>query len=87
VSQAGGRHFPGSATLTDMPPLLFAIGHSIHTPGFLLQLLQQHSINALCDVRSNPYSKQSPQFVEACGLQETRIACEPEDPTPQSAAR
>ena len=45
-----------------MPPPVFTIGHSIHTPKFFLQLLQQHGINVLCDVRSSPYSKQNPQF-------------------------
>jgi len=45
-----------------MPPPVFTIGHSIHTLEFFLQLLQQHGINALCDVRSNPYSKQNSQF-------------------------
>jgi uncharacterized protein (DUF488 family) len=41
---------------------LYTIGHSNHSLEIFLSLLQQHSITALCDVRSHPYSKHHPQF-------------------------
>lgn len=41
---------------------LFTIGHSIHTVEKFIQLLAGHHINALCDVRSSPYSRFAPQF-------------------------
>jgi len=41
---------------------LFTIGHSVHTVEGFLELLKRRSINALCDVRSSPYSRYSPQF-------------------------
>ena len=41
---------------------LFTIGHSVHTVEEFLGLLTRHAINALCDVRSSPYSRYSPQF-------------------------
>lgn len=40
---------------------IFTIGHSVHTPGDFLALLQRHNIDVLCDVRSHPYSR-NPQF-------------------------
>ena len=41
---------------------LFTIGHSVHTVEGFLELLKRRSINTLCDVRSSPYSRYSPQF-------------------------
>jgi uncharacterized protein (DUF488 family) len=41
---------------------LFTIGHSNHTPEFFTDLLQTHEIAAVYDVRSQPYSRFSPQF-------------------------
>ncbi len=41
---------------------LFTIGHSVHTVEGFVALLKQHAVNALCDVRSSPYSRHSPQF-------------------------
>lgn len=41
---------------------LFTVGHSTHTVKCFVDLLKQHSINAVCDVRSHPYSKYNPQF-------------------------
>lgn len=41
---------------------LFTIGHSVHAVEGFVELLKQHSINALCDVRSSPYSRYAPQF-------------------------
>ena len=41
---------------------LYTIGHSNHRLDKFLDLLTQHNINAVCDVRSYPYSKYNPQF-------------------------
>jgi uncharacterized protein (DUF488 family) len=41
---------------------VFTIGHSTHSQERLIALLQQHAITALCDVRSQPYSRVNPQF-------------------------
>jgi len=41
---------------------LFTIGHSIHSVECFTELLHIHDITALCDVRSSPYSRFSPQF-------------------------
>lgn len=41
---------------------LYTVGHSVHSSEHFLTLLQQHRITALCDVRSSPYSRYSPQF-------------------------
>jgi uncharacterized protein (DUF488 family) len=43
-------------------PILFTIGHSNHELERLLELLQQHAIEILADVRSQPWSRYSPQF-------------------------
>ena len=42
--------------------MIYTIGHSNHPIERLLALLQQHHIEALADVRSNPYSRFNPQF-------------------------
>lgn len=41
---------------------LYTIGHSTHTIERFIELLSIHSIAAVCDVRSSPYSKFNPQF-------------------------
>jgi uncharacterized protein (DUF488 family) len=41
---------------------LFTIGHSNHTPEKFLELLKQHDISAIGDVRSSPFSAWTPQF-------------------------
>jgi uncharacterized protein (DUF488 family) len=41
---------------------LFTIGHSVHPVEYFVNLLKQHGITALCDVRSSPYSRYTPQF-------------------------
>ncbi|WP_428116826.1 DUF488 family protein [Candidatus Poriferisodalis sp.] len=41
---------------------LWTIGHSNHGPERFVELLQQHSIEAVADVRSQPYSRFSPHF-------------------------
>ena len=41
---------------------LYTIGHSTHTIGKFIELLLIHEISAVCDVRSDPYSRFNPQF-------------------------
>ena len=44
---------------------LFTIGHSTHTAEKFLDLLRQHKVEAIGDVRSNPFSAWTPQFNRA----------------------
>lgn len=41
---------------------IFTIGHSNHAPDVFLELLRQHSIHIVVDVRSKPYSKYATHF-------------------------
>jgi len=41
---------------------LYTIGHSNHSLAHFIELLKQHSISAISDVRSTPYSQANPQF-------------------------
>jgi uncharacterized protein (DUF488 family) len=41
---------------------LFTLGHSTHPVLRVIELLQQHGVTAVCDVRSRPYSRWNPQF-------------------------
>jgi uncharacterized protein (DUF488 family) len=41
---------------------LFTLGHSAHPVQRVIELLQQHSVTCVCDVRSQPYSRRNPQF-------------------------
>lgn len=41
---------------------LYTVGHSTHSQDKLLSLLGCHSITAVADVRSHPYSRMNPQF-------------------------
>jgi uncharacterized protein (DUF488 family) len=43
-------------------PTLFTIGHSTHTLEHLTDLLKKHNVQAVCDVRSVPFSRHNPQF-------------------------
>jgi uncharacterized protein (DUF488 family) len=43
-------------------PILYTIGHSNHDQEHFCTLLQQHRIDVLADVRSQPYSRYAPQF-------------------------
>jgi uncharacterized protein (DUF488 family) len=45
-----------------MDNTVFTIGHSSHSMKKFLELLKSHGINAVADVRSNPYSRFNPQF-------------------------
>jgi uncharacterized protein (DUF488 family) len=42
--------------------MIYTIGHSNHPIEHFVSLLRQHGIQALADVRSNPYSRFNPQF-------------------------
>ena len=48
---------PSSSRLT-----LYTIGHSNHTAEKFLELLHEHGIEVLVDVRSQPFSRYNPQF-------------------------
>lgn len=41
---------------------LFTIGHSVNSVDRFIDLLSMHGITAICDVRSSPYSRFTPQF-------------------------
>ncbi len=41
---------------------LFTIGHSTHAVEHFIALLRDHDVQAICDVRSVPYSQHNPQF-------------------------
>lgn len=45
-----------------MQESIFTIGHSTHAIKAFIDLLKQHDITAICDVRSKPYSRLKPQF-------------------------
>lgn len=41
---------------------IYTVGHSDHTTASLITLLRQHEITLVVDVRSQPYSRWTPQF-------------------------
>ncbi|MCI0332341.1 MAG: DUF488 domain-containing protein [Planctomycetes bacterium] len=43
-------------------PTIYTIGHSNHNEETFLDLLSQHGIEVLVDVRSQPFSRYNPQF-------------------------
>ena len=43
-------------------PTIYTIGHSNHEIAAFIELLRQHKITALGDVRSQPYSRYVPQY-------------------------
>ncbi len=45
-----------------MTATIYTIGHSTNPVERLIELLQQHGITAVGDVRSQPYSRMNPQF-------------------------
>ncbi len=45
--------------------MIYTIGHSNQTIERFLDLLSQHQITAVADVRSSPYSRRNPQFNDA----------------------
>src|SRR4029079_11394979 len=48
--------------MSSAPVQLYSIGHSNVPTERLIELLRQHGIGTLCDVRSAPYSRYNPQF-------------------------
>jgi hypothetical protein len=51
-----------SVFMIQLDKMVYTIGHSNHTITAFVALLRQHSITAVCDVRSRPYSRWVPQF-------------------------
>jgi uncharacterized protein (DUF488 family) len=45
-----------------MQKTIFTLGHSTQTHEEFIALLRRHAVNAVCDVRSVPFSKYTPQF-------------------------
>lgn len=45
-----------------MTDAVYTIGHSTHSVERLIGLLQSQAVTAVCDVRSQPYSRMNPQF-------------------------
>lgn len=45
-----------------MKKLLYTIGHSTHSIGKFISLINIYNINCIVDIRSTPYSKAAPQF-------------------------
>jgi uncharacterized protein (DUF488 family) len=41
---------------------IFTIGHSTHRAAVFMQLLRDHAIEMIVDVRSTPFSRRNPQF-------------------------
>ncbi len=48
--------------MEDNKPVLYTIGHSVHSIDHFIAILKRNKIDAIADVRSSPYSKFSPQF-------------------------
>jgi uncharacterized protein (DUF488 family) len=46
-------------------PTVFTVGHSSHSLERFLELLRQHGIQIVVDVRSRPYSRHVPHFTKA----------------------
>lgn len=42
--------------------ILYTVGHSTHPMGYFIELLQEHAINCLIDVRSVAASRYNPQY-------------------------
>jgi uncharacterized protein (DUF488 family) len=45
-----------------MTNTIFTVGHSSHDLDHFVDLLKRHNVSAVCDVRSQPYSRRNPQF-------------------------
>ena len=48
--------------MNDVAMSVFTIGHSTHAIGRFVDLLRQHGVDEVADVRSTPYSRFNPQF-------------------------
>ena len=63
LSQAySGSYRQPIAVKTTMQSCVFTLGHSNHPQEYFIELLRRHSVTALADVRSVPYSRINPQF-------------------------
>jgi uncharacterized protein (DUF488 family) len=75
-----------------MEYVLHTIGHSAHPIGRFCDVLGEHAVNAVADVRSAPYSRRNPQFnkeniqteLDRCGIAYVFLGAElgarPRDP-------
>lgn len=45
-----------------MSDVVLTIGHSTYDLEDFVELLKQHRVSAVCDIRSQPYSRRNPQF-------------------------
>jgi uncharacterized protein (DUF488 family) len=57
-----GRADSRRSMMADREQQIFTIGHSNHPIEAFLALLQRHVVEAVVDVRSQPYSRHNPQF-------------------------
>ena len=48
--------------ISSTTPIVYTIGHSTHPIERFIELLKQHGITTIADVRSSPYSRFQPQF-------------------------
>lgn len=48
--------------MEDKKPVLYTVGHSIHSIDHFVAILKKNRIDAIGDVRSSPYSRFTPQF-------------------------
>jgi len=58
-------------------PLIYTVGHSDHDLAAFIALLRRHGITLVVDVRSQPYSRWTPQFnreVLVCDLEVAGVA-------------
>ena len=55
-------------------PTLYSIGHSNHSVSELIQLLHQHGVQIVADVRTQPYSRFSPHFNKDALREELKIS-------------
>jgi uncharacterized protein (DUF488 family) len=58
-----------------MSDVVYTVGHSTHSMERFIALLRQHSVTALCDVRSRPFSRMNPQFNREPLKKDLREAC------------
>lgn len=49
-------------TSADNSPAIYSVGHSNHSSEELIDLLTQHEVQVIADVRTQPFSRYSPQF-------------------------
>ena len=45
-----------------MARVIYTIGHSVHSFERFIELVRAQGVSAICDVRSQPYSRRSPHF-------------------------